>query len=68
MLYFFLKRKPDHPLHGFKQYDNKLSLQDFVSKMGHDKINNGQVSYISGIRDKGDIMLEKALENIEVSK
>ena len=44
--YFFLKRRPNHPLHGFKQFNNKMSLQDFVLNMGHDKINNGQVTEI----------------------
>jgi hypothetical protein len=42
-----------------------MSLYDFVTEINEGDINNGQIRYISGIQDKEEFMLEKALENIE---
>ncbi len=42
-----------------------MTLYDFVSKIESSDLNNCQVKWICGINDKEEIMLEKALENIE---
>lgn len=42
-----------------------MSFHDFVTKVEADDLHNGQVRLISGMADKGELMLEKALENIE---
>ena len=62
--YEFVLRSPTHRL--YKQIINdKMSLYDFVTKINQGDVNNGQIMFISGIEDTEELMLEKALENIE---
>lgn len=42
-----------------------MSLYDFTTQVKDVDLNNCQVRLISGINDKEEYMLEKALENIE---
>jgi hypothetical protein len=63
--YFYVKRKPNHRLYEHNLFNDKMSLYDFTTKLKDEDINNGQIRYISGIVDKEELMLEKALENIE---
>ncbi|WKN33491.1 sulfotransferase family 2 domain-containing protein [Porifericola rhodea] len=62
--YYYVLSLPEHRL-----YDtitkNNMSLYDFVLNINQGDVNNGQIRYISGIRDKPELMLERALENIE---
>lgn len=62
--YYYVLRKPNNKL--FKTItDSNMSLFDFVSQVKSGDVNNSQVRLISGIDDKEELMLEKALENIE---
>lgn len=60
--YYFVLRQPNHRLY---QQVQSLSLVDFVQNLNPPDLNNGQIRFISGISDKEEFMLEKALENIE---
>src|SRR5690606_14774752 len=42
-----------------------MSLYDFVTQVESIDLNNCQVRWISGIDDREEFMLEKALENID---
>ncbi len=62
--YYFVLNLPNHPLH--KSVKNqKMSLADFAVKINQTDVNNAQIRLISGVNDKEEIMLEKALDNIE---
>jgi hypothetical protein len=63
--YYYVKRNPGHRL--FKQglFNQEMTLHDFATNVKEGDINNGQVRFISGIADKPEYMLEKAIENIE---
>lgn len=62
--YHFVLRSPTHRL--YKQVmSERMTLYDFVTKINQGDVNNGQIMFISGIEDTEELMLEKALENIE---
>jgi Sulfotransferase family len=62
--YFYAKNLPSHRL--FNRIKNeKMSLYDFVTKVDDGDINNAQINVIGGGKDKEEIMLEKAIQNIE---
>ncbi|HEX9827189.1 MAG TPA: sulfotransferase family 2 domain-containing protein [Flavobacteriaceae bacterium] len=62
--YYYVLRKPGNKL--YKDIvENNYSLTDFVREIKSLDINNCQVRWISGINDKEEFMLEKAIENIE---
>ena len=42
-----------------------MSLHSFAEGVTRPDVHNAQVRFISGLDDRGDLMLEKALENIE---
>lgn len=63
--YYYLKREKSHRLYQINLFHEDMSLYDFVSTINQGDIHNGQIRFISGIRDKEELMLEKALENIE---
>lgn len=62
--YYFVLQNPKHRL-----YDtivkNKWSLYDFVLKSKEPDISNTQIRLLSGISDSNELMLEKALYNVE---
>jgi len=62
--YYYVLRKPGNKLYGTIK-DNNLSLYDFVTQVDSMDLNNCQIRWISGIDDKEELMLEKALENID---
>ena len=62
--YYYVLRKPGNKLYK-KIIENNLSLIDFVREIKSPDVNNCQVRWISGINDKEEFMLEKAIENIE---
>lgn len=62
--YYYVLRKPNNKLYDRVTQEN-LSLYDFITQVESIDLNNCQVRWISGIDDKEDLMLEKALENIE---
>lgn len=62
--YYYVLGSPRHRL--YKQIvGQKMTLYDFVTSINESDVNNGQIMFISGIEDKEEFMLEKALENIE---
>ena len=62
--YYYVLRKANNKL--FETISsNNMSLYDFVTRVKSSDVNNCQVRFISGINDKEEFMLEKALENIE---
>lgn len=63
--YYYVKRQPNHRLYKLNLFNNDISLFDFATKIKQADVNNGQIRFISGISDKEEFMLEKALENIE---
>jgi hypothetical protein len=63
--YFFVKRHPNHRLYKLNLLNDEMSFYDFVTKIKEGDIHNGQIRLISGINDKNEFMLEKALENID---
>jgi hypothetical protein len=63
--FFYFKRRPNHRLYKLNLFNDEMSLYDFVTKVKAGDINNGQIRFISGIADKKEFMLEKAIENIE---
>lgn len=63
--YYYVKRQPNHRLYKFNLFNDEMSLYNFVTEINQGDINNGQIRFISGIQDKEEFMLEKALENIE---
>jgi len=62
--YYYVLRKPNNKLYNTITSKN-LSLYEFVTQVESVDVNNCQVRWISGIDDKEELMLEKALENIE---
>ena len=62
--YYYVLRKPNNKLYNTIT-SNNLSLYEFVTQVESVDVNNYQVRWISGIDDKEELMLEKALENIE---
>ncbi|WP_100615113.1 sulfotransferase family 2 domain-containing protein [Confluentibacter citreus] len=62
--YYYVLRKPKNNLY-HKVKSDKMSLYDFATRIESKHVNNCQVRWISGIDDKEEYMLEKALENIE---
>ncbi|NNK87401.1 MAG: sulfotransferase family 2 domain-containing protein [Flavobacteriaceae bacterium] len=62
--YYYVLRKPNNKLFPTIKHGN-LSLYDFVTQVNSTEVNNCQVQWISGIYDREDLMLEKALENID---
>jgi hypothetical protein len=62
--YYYVRRQPYNRLYKYIQ-DNNMTLYDFVITVKDDDLHNGQIRAISGISDKQEFMLEKALENIE---
>ncbi|REE81991.1 sulfotransferase family protein [Lutibacter oceani] len=62
--YYYVLRKPNNKLFNTITKNN-MSLYDFVTQVKSADVNNSQVRSISGIDDKEEFMLEKALENIE---
>lgn len=63
--YYYVKRAPNHRFYNL--VNTGISLYDYIIEINRqgNNINNGQIRYISGIQDKEEFMLEKALENIE---
>ncbi len=62
--YYYVLRKPNNKLYK-KVTSNNMSLYEFVTQVESIDLNNCQVRWISGIDDKEEFMLEKAIENIE---
>ncbi len=65
--YYYVLSRPNHELHKFVTKNN-LTLYDFAQSdklVKRGDFNNAQIKKISGINDKPQIMLEKALENIK---
>jgi hypothetical protein len=62
--YYYVLRKPKNKLYDTISSKN-LSLYQFVTQVESIDLNNCQVRWISGIDDKEEFMLEKALENID---
>ncbi len=62
--YYYIISFPDHRLHK-RIIDNNISFSEFVSTFNEGDINNAQVRAISGINDIENLMLEKAMENID---
>jgi hypothetical protein len=62
--YYYVLQKPNNKLFNTIT-NNKMSLYDFVTQVKSSDVNNCQVRSISGIDDSEELMLEKALENIE---
>lgn len=62
--YYFVLSKPNHRLHERVKNEN-MSLYDFVTKLDEGDINNAQIREISGLNDTDEVMLAKALDNIE---
>ena len=62
--YYHVINSPVHRLHD-EVINNDMSMYDFVANINQGDVNNGQVRQISGINDSPNLMLEKALENIE---
>ena len=63
--YYYVRRQPNHRLYKFNLFHDEMSLYEFVTEINQGDINNGQIRCISGIQDKEEVMLEKAIENIE---
>lgn len=61
-LYYYVLGKPKNRLYNTIK---NMSLYEFVSQVKSSDVNNCQVKWISGIDDTEEMMLEKALENIE---
>jgi hypothetical protein len=62
--YYYVLAMPSHRLH--KRVKNeKMSLYDFVVNIDEFDIHNAQIGVLSGIVDTEEIMLEKAIYNIE---
>jgi len=62
--YYYVLRKPKNKLYN-RIINSNMDLYDFVTQVESHDLNNCQVRWISGIDDKEEFMLEKALENIE---
>ena len=62
--YYYVLSLPEHRLHR-EIVDGNMSLYDFAQRVNEPDVHNAQVRFISGLDDRGDLMLEKALENIE---
>jgi hypothetical protein len=62
--YRYVIRRPQHRLYKEVKGGN-MSLYDFVTKVDQPDVHNAQIRFISGIRDREELMLEKALENID---
>lgn len=63
--YFYVKRRPNHRFYQHHSFQNDTSLIDFAISSNEADLHNAQIRLISGIDDKPELMLEKALENIE---
>ncbi|MGY8933949.1 MAG: sulfotransferase family 2 domain-containing protein [Flavobacteriales bacterium] len=78
--YYYVKKSPWHHFYRLNLFNDEMSLYDFVTEINFPignkfqkkslyypviDINNGQTRLISGIQDKEEFMLEKALENIK---
>jgi hypothetical protein len=62
--YEYVQRRPEHRL--YEQVIGKgMNLYNFATTISEGDVHNGQIRFISGIEDKPEFMLEKALENIE---
>lgn len=62
--YYFVKSHPNHRLYPVLSA-GKMSLYDFVTKMPQGDINNAQTRMIAGINAPPELMLERALQNIQ---
>lgn len=62
--YYYVLGRPQHRLYEVIQKNN-YSLHDFILNINTRDVNNAQIRMISGIDDKEEFMLEKALENID---
>ena len=62
--YYYVLAMPNHRLHE-RVKNEKMSLYDFVVNVDEFDIHNAQIGVISGINDKKEIMLKRALDNIE---
>lgn len=60
--YYFVLSSPHHRLYN---QVIKMSLYDFAMNINQGDVNNAQIRMISGIDNREDIMLEKALVNID---
>ena len=77
--YFTLLRKPESRVISYYNYTlsrhpnqlynvlqkKEFSFHDFVTNVKAGNVHNAQIRFISGINDKEEFMLEKALENID---
>jgi hypothetical protein len=63
--YYYVKRRPKHRLYQLGLFRDDLSLYDFVTTIDQKDVNNGQIRFISGIDDQEELMLEKAMANID---
>jgi len=64
--YNFVLSQPNHALYQ-QVHGQGMNLHDFVTKVQRGDIHNAQIRMISGLNATPEIMLEKALENIEKS-
>lgn len=62
--YYHIKRVKDHRMHNLVMNKN-WNLNNFLLESSDGDIFNAQVRMISGIHDKSEFMLEKAIENID---
>jgi hypothetical protein len=63
--YYYVKRRPNHGLYRTHDFNNNTTLHEFVTKIKRPDIHNGQIRFISGVDGNEELMLKKALENIE---
>lgn len=61
--YYYVLSLPNHRLYQ-RVKDENMSLYDFVTKINQGDVNNAQIRVISGLEDNQEVLLTKALENI----
>jgi len=61
--YNYVLSQPNHRFYN-EIIDNNISFSDFILKFNKQDVHNAQIRFISGIVDREDLMLEKAIENI----
>lgn len=62
--YYYVLSQPNHDLYPIVK-NEEMTIYDFVTKIKRRDVNNAQVRMISGVNNRDDDMLEKALENVE---
>jgi len=61
--YYYVLQNPNQELYRLIK-SNNWSLYDFVANVDMKELNNAQLKLISGIEDNEEVMMEKAIENI----